>query len=784
MRARCRPGWMPPRRAERPAGATHGVAAALLLGCAGAAAEPQVRLLDVWLNGQAVQANTLVLEEGGTLFAPATALAAWRLRPTDPPRRLDGADHHSLQAWSPQVQADTQRLLLWAPAEAFTAQTLHLQPRLPESSATAADTPDHLPLGLSLDYALRLDHERRAHHGSALLDLKAFGLVPQASLRHSGLLQWGSQAGFSRRWRRLDTAWRHARPEHAWRTTVGDTLGCGSDLVPTVRMGGVQLTTDHALQPDQPTHPVPAVQGSAQVPSGVDLLVNDQPAGSVNVAPGPFTLQTLPTLSGAGEIRLVQRDIQGNEQVRTVPYYNTPRLLRDGLAERCLEAGWLRRDYGLPTDRYQDRFAAATWRRGWGDTLTTSARAAQADTVQGLHLGLHWVPAHLGVITVQLGRSRADGVGTGHSLRLGVERIAPGYHLSANLERAQAGFRQIDGLPAPQRRAALFGGRTFGATSWSAGGVWQRNARGTPLRVLTTSVQRRVGPLWQMGLSALRRNGEWQAALVITRPLDAATVLAARAQAGADAGLAVQAQRNEPLTGGAGWRVQASSGDQRSAAAGWSWLGDTGRLEVQALTSGHSNDTALRTTYQGGLIWLGGAPVLGRALGDSVAARVEVPGMAGVRVQLNRRDVAVTDAKGHAWVVGLQPWEDNLIGLSAEDLPLDALLGVADLRLRPPADTVVIARFDSRRTRSALLVVQRPNGDAVAAGSRARLLDAPETSSAPFAHGGQVFLSDLQAHNRIRIEGPQGVCHLAFALPVDAPLQPQLGPFACTELVP
>ena len=776
MRAPCRPASMPRQCAEHTRRGS-GVGAALLLACAGVAAEPQGRLFDVWLNGVPVQANALVMEEGGALYAPASALGAWRLKPDDAPRHWEGAAHHSLQAWSPRVDAGTQRLLLWAPAEAFAPQVLHLS--RPAQGADEGGWAESF--GLALDHALRLDHERGSTQGSALLDLRVFGLVPQASLRHSGLLQVGPlDTQGTKRWRRLDTVWRHANPRTMWRTTVGDTLGCGGDLAPTVRQAGVQLHTDFGLQPDQAPYPVPAVQGSAQVPSGIELLVNDQPAGTVDVGPGPFTLQTLPTLNGAGEIQLVQRDVQGNEQVRTVPYYNSPRLLRDGLTEHCLEAGWLRRDYGLATDRYQDRIAAASWRRGWGSTFTTSARAVAGDAVQSLHLGMHWVPAHLGVVTLQLGRSQADGAGSGHSLRLGVERVAPGYHFSANLERAQDSFRQTDGLRAPQHRAALFGGRTFGAFSWSAGGVWQRNARGVPLRVLTTSVQRRLGPHWQMGLSALQRNGRWQAALLLTRPLDSATVLAVRAQAGGEGGLAVQAQRNEPLEGGAGWRAQAGAGEQNSAAAAWSWLGDAGRLELQAAGGSTRRDTAMRATLQGSLIWLGGLPVLARSLGDGAVARVEVPGMPGVRVQLNRREVATTDANGRAWVFGLQPWEDNLIGVATEDLPMDALLGFADLRLRPPDNAVVRARFDSRRSRSAVVVVRFADGQPVAAGSRARPASALRQTGAPFALGGRVYLHDLQDQNRIRIDGPQGVCFLAFAAPPDTELQPQLGPFTCS----
>lgn len=757
------------RRAER----RRAGAVALMVFSGAAFAAPQFRSLDVWVNGAPADAGALIVEENGTLYASATSLALWRLKPTDAPRSIDGAAHHSLQAWRPQMDARTQRLNLSADATAFTGQVLSMgAPVQPDAPIAGEPSP-----GLALDYILNMDRDRHGTQGSAYIDLRAFGLTPHGGLRHTGVVRSGPLLPGEERWHRLDTAWRHADADDMRRVTVGDTLSCGGDISPTLRFAGVQVNSDPSLQPDRVMHPLPSVQGSAQVPSGVDLLINDRPAGSVSVGSGPFSLQTLPALTGAGEIRIVQRDVQGIEQVRTVPYYTSPRLLRAGLSDSCAEAGVLRVNYGLPSDHYSGRFAAGSWRYGVSDTFTGVVRAESGSAVRSLRLGMHWVPAQLGVLSVQTAHSVADGVGAGQSLRLGAERVASRYHLSAALDMADAQFRQTDGTRAPQRRASLFGGWTVGETSWSAGGVWQQNASGTQTRVFTTTVQRRLGVDWQMGLSALRRDGLWSAAIMLTRQLDRDTSLATRVQAGDDAGVAVQAQRHEPDAGGMGWRVQGGSGQNRALGA-VSWLGDSGRLEVQAARLASNDSAALRATYSGGLIWLGGAPVLGRALGDAVAAQIEVEGMPGVGVQLNRREVAVTDEHGRAWVFGLQPWQDNVVGISPDALPLDMLVSAPEIRLRPQAESVVKARFPARRTRSALVVVRQANGEPIAAGSRARLGN--ETAQgAPFAQGGQVFLSDLQDHNTLRVEGPHGVCKLVFDAPAADALQPRLGPFTC-----
>lgn len=749
----------------------------LALDAAGQTPLPLVRWLDVRINGHALDEAAPVVEIGGQFLAPVESLAAWQLAPQDEPRLIDGRPHHSLSAWQPRLQAATQTLLLSVPAEGFVSRRLPWQ-------AGRIDSPvleTHAAPGLSLDYSFNLDRDRAGSQASTLTDLRAFGLWPQTVLHQTTLWRQGSTLPGQPRMQRLDTSLRHADPEGLWRTSVGDTLSCGGELAPTVRMAGVQLRTDFGLQPDRAQYPLPLVQGSAQVPSGVDLLINDQPAGSLSVGPGRFLLDDLPAVTGAGEVRLVQRDVQGIEQVRTVPFYASPRLLRPGLREQCAEAGRLRLNYGLPGDRYQGSLAALAWREGLTDTLTGLARVETGGAVRNLHLAAHWVPAQLGVVSLQWTASRSTGQ-QGQALRLGLERVTPRYHLSARVETADSGVRQIDGSLPPARRASLFGGWTWGRASTSVGQVWQRSASGAAQRVFSASVQQRIGGDWQMGLSALRREQRWSMAVMFTRALERDTSLAVRVQGGAEAGTAVQVQRHEPETGGAGWRLQGGSGASR-AVAGWSWLGDLGRLELQAARAA-SGDTAERLTWQGGLIWLGDRPVAGRALGDAVVARIEVAGLPGVGVQLNRREVAVTDAQGRAWVHGLQPWEDNIIGISPERLPMDMLVGLHEVRIRPPGDTVVSARFPTRRSRAALLRVRHSDGRPVAPGARARLDADGPGMGVPFGLDGEVFLGDLQDRNRLLVEGRAGVCVVEFDLPTDAGVQPTLGPFTCREQLP
>lgn len=742
-----------------------------------APAQAQTQLLEVWLNGESVDAFAPLLLDQGQWYAPASALQRWRLRPSDAPRLWHGEAHHGLQAWRPQLDSVNQRLVLQADPRDFHLQQL----RLDQSVSAAAPLIEPLP-GAALDYHLHTERHGSHSSSAALMDLRAFGWNSGSLLRSSGVLRLGDTPQGLPQWQRLDSAWQHNDPEGLWRASVGDSISCGGELAPALRFAGLQFGTDFGLRPDLVTQPQPSVSGSAQVPSGVDLLIDDRSVGSAQVGPGGYTLDRLPSVTGAGEIRVVQRDVLGVERVQLVPYYSSPRLLRQGLQEHCVEAGVLRRGYASSADHYQGTFVAGALRRGISDQLTLMARAEAGASVRAVHLGAHWVLAQAGVLSLQAAHSQADATGSGARAAVGFERVARQGSLSASFEAAERDFRQLDGGRAPLRRAALFGGSAIGRTSVSGSLIWQRSATQRSTRVATVSLQRRLGAHWHAGLSVYHRESQLNAALLLTRAIGSDTTVAARLQSGESHGVAVQAQRSEAPAGGVGWRLQAGN-EQLRGLAGVSWLGEHGRAEVEAAQWQGDADARLRASLQGGVLWLGGRPLLGRTLGDSSAARVEIEGMAGVGVRLNHRDTAITDARGHAWVWGLQPWQDNTLGLAADVLPLDVVLGVPEMRVRPPAQTVVRVRFDARRTRSALLVVQHPDGSPVAAGARAYAIESgagADHLGAPFANGGQVWLSDLQAHNQLLVDSPQGRCRLSFSLPDGPDPAAPLGPYTCT----
>src|SRR3546814_5580560 len=83
-------------------------------------------------------------------------------------------------------------------------------------------------------------------------------------------------------------------------------------------MAGVQWRRDFGLQPQLLTDPIPQFFGEAALPSAVELYVNGVRQYSGQIAPGPFTLNTVPNLNGSGAAQVVITDALGRS--RTIDF--------------------------------------------------------------------------------------------------------------------------------------------------------------------------------------------------------------------------------------------------------------------------------------------------------------------------------------------------------------------------------------------------------------------------------------------------------------------------------
>lgn len=180
-------------------------------------------------------------------------------------------------------------------------------------------------------------------------------------------------------------------PSNMTRLTLGDTTTVFNPLINSLRFAGLSWGTNYTERPNFIYWNTPALQGSARLPSTVDLYINGVSIYSQKVSPGEFNLQTGAQIQQAGNAQIVVEDVLGNRSVQSFPILVTNRLLRPDLSEYNISLGKLRYNYNIKSDDYRDFFSNFYYRRGLSNVTTLGSNFLYSDKIQ--NLGLMWTQA-------------------------------------------------------------------------------------------------------------------------------------------------------------------------------------------------------------------------------------------------------------------------------------------------------------------------------------------------------------------------------------------------------
>jgi outer membrane usher protein len=560
-----------------------------------------------------------------------------------------------------------------------------------------------------------------------------------------------------------------------------------------VRYGGLRWGRDFGLRPGFVTMPLPSVAGEAALPSTVDLLVNDSRRLSQSVRPGPFDIRNVPVITGAGELNLVVHDLLGRQTVIRQSYYASPRLLAPGVSDFSLEAGWMRTGFGVDS-QYGDAFGRGTFRRGITPWLTGEGSLELQRDRHAAGFELASLLGTWGVGRVAVGASRDHLQASpeqGGLVQAGIERSTPVGGGALQYEHATRGFAPFGesrdpAAPAARSRdqlLATIGGRLWGPLNGGVSYVRRTQWDGERTSSLGLSLNMPVGQAATLSFAAARRLDDsraWSGSINLNVPLGNDLYTGARVERGEDGHTAasVLAVRNAPAGPGLGWRAESSTEPRQRARGGLQFNTDHGDLTADVVADAAAR-VSTRAGARGTVGMMAGLPFASRPVGQGSFAVVQLQDMPGVPIKRSNQVVATTDDRGLAFVPGLVPWNRNVIEIDAADLPLDAEVESVSQEVVPYARSGALVHFKARRTRQALLVLHRRDGEPVPVGTRVQLL--PAGTGFEAGRRGEIWLTDLTGEQqRVRVSWPGGGCELTLSMPPSHDGEPvTLGPLQC-----
>jgi len=609
------------------------------------------------------------------------------------------------------------------------------------------------------------------------LELGLFG--PQGVLTHSQLAQRRDGEGSATR---LDSTWTVDFPKRLATLRVGDAISAPGTWGRSVRFGGVQFGTNFATQPTLVTTPLLDARGEAIVPSTVDVFVNGRRVASEDVPPGPFSIERLPPITGAGELQVVVTDALGRQQVISQPYYTGRALLRPGLNEYSFEAGVVREDYGLRSDAYGDPVFAGTFRRGLSERLTAEVHAESRHggaTAAGVDTA--WQLGDLGIVTLT---AAAGGDGAiGWLGGVGFERSGPRTSVFVRTQYRSEQFAQLGSTLLRQHpRRFSFGGvglnfGQLGNLQMSYGEQTHWSGPGTRTIGLSHTVT--LGSMGYLGFTASRtmsRGGTTDLFLNWSMPLGDQRTVGLSLQHSPDRGdlepveAVASLQKSLPSGAGTGYYVSLSASDD--AQLDYALQGESGLLGVQYARRDGSD--GWRASANGGLAVTSAGVMPSRRLDRSFAV-VRVADYPGITVYVENQPVGRTDERGRLLLASLRPYEINAVSVDPRELPLDASLTSTTMSVTPAYRSGPIVPFPVIRASAATLRLVTEDGNPVPAGATV----ITDSERVPVALDGLVYLTQAAGRHDARADWAGGSCRFSFERQEGGDPQPDLGTLPC-----
>lgn len=751
-------------------------------------------LLEVELNQQRLPAiSHCYIDKLGQLWVSEADLKNWGLLlPTHTPAKYHQKSYYQL-SWYPYLtyQIDRYAMKVWitAPPTCFPATVFGAQLKSNEVFRPSAP-------GGFLNYTATAINNANSHQNnvSALTELGVFNRwgVGTANILFYNDYQNNTQNLHAVR---LDSTWILDQPEQMATWRFGDAVTGALDWSGAARFGGIQYATNFSTQPNFITFPLPAYKGEAVLPSNLNVFVNNTLRQQQTINNGPFILDNIPVVTGAGTVNIVTQDILGRRQVINLPYYTSPTLLKSDLTNFSYELGFIRDNYGIDSDSYSHFLTTGTYQRGITDKLTLGAHAELLSAQQTLGFSGNYLLNQYGIVSFALVGSH-NYCGPGALASVGFNRQTPTLSYGAKATVTTTNFSEIGiqpGPAAPTITNQVFVGYdtcAYGSVGLSYTDMNNQAFFGSEatlnnqhIELMTATYSRQVyksASLVCGGATDLCHSENGQVFISLVFGLDESRSLSAYTSyknQNHEIQPFFQLSKNLPLGNGYGYHVLTTNNLADSLGGDISWQNDIGAYTARVYQA--PNQLSYELDASGSIIHLGGDTHLARQMTNSFAL-VQVPGFKDVGVYYQNQLMGHTDAQGNLLIPQILAYQENKIEIDPKTLPLNTSFETTQETVLPYYHSGQVVKFNVKKIRGVNLHLVMVNGEFVPPGATVKLENDEKGIEYPVSYEGEIYLANVATDTvKGTVEWDDHVCHFTVKLPATDQAITELGNVTC-----
>jgi outer membrane usher protein len=634
--------------------------------------------------------------------------------------------------------------------------------------------------------------EYKAAINGANLSLDARAFSKFGTLRQTGILGTTTFADFTAL--RLDSTWSYSDQAKLRTYRLGDIISGGLRWTRPIRMGGAQVQRNFVLRPDLITMPLPFIEGTAAVPSTLDVYIGDLKTYSGAIEPGRFNIDSIPVYTRSGKARLVLTDATGRSVATESDFFTSPDLLKRNLYDFSADMGVVRRNFGTDSFGYDDELVGlASMRYGLNDAITAEGHIEAKSDLVDAGIGALISGRQLGLFNVAVAGSQF-GADQGFFLHAGWEGNFGNLSMQASTSRtfgkyfdlAAATELPLNGQPfsagVPLALDQVSFGYSFPKIKSGVGlsFIHQAKLGGDDEYILSGSFSHSFEnsmSLFINGYSDFGGTNDYGVFVGLSVPLGA-NVSSSAGISTTRTSVTASAEVSRPFgykQGDYGWRVSRNQSNKSYTSAGGSYRTGKGVISGNINQQGNSGVSA-NAAFNGSVVVAGGGVFLGDNIDDAFA--VVDAGEEGVKVNYENRYAGKTGKNGKLLLPGLHAYQKNKIEIDVNDLPLGASVAMSDTEVVPADATGLLVDFGVKQdAASVLLTLTDDNGKSLPEGSEVLLEGS--TDSFFVGYDGEVYVTGATAHNMLTVKLATSLCEARFDYKPGSGNQTSIGPVKC-----
>lgn len=744
----------------------------------------QKLLYEVFLNNQDTEAISLFLKDTqNNLYVDANTINSWGLMmPTETPMRYLDRDFYNLaeyKGYTHEVNPQALTINLNFPGKYFSASNLTLK-------NNQLNPPDKSPIGGYLNYNLYstgpLTHTNISTQvqSSGLFAGTLFG--PFGNINTEYLLTNGASNPGSNNPIRIQSFYQLDFPNKMETLIIGDSTTTPGSWGQAVAFGGISWQSNFGTQPNYTTYPLPVATGVASVPTSIQLYANNMLISNQRITPGPFTIDNIPVVNGAGTLNVASTNVLGQQVVTLIPYYVSSSLLKPGLQNFSYQLGFVRENYGINSNLYGPLIGIVSDAVGVTNHLTLEGDVQAMLDQQNYGGGFAYSLFDYLILSGAFAGSQ-NPLGNGVLVQIGVEHQAMrGISYGGTVILTSPKYLQIampTNNPSPSTQIQAFMGSTL-FKIYSAGlsftEINNRNAQGS-MNFISVNLSRNISKLMTLTLSGLTNvTGveNHSLSLVLNMAFDTHYNLNFNdTDQGSMMGMPGYNQLittfNKTLPQGPGYGYQLQTTNYSKNYQGQhpddyqgTYALNTDNVNVSASVANQGQLTSYQASANGAITYLDRGLYLSPQVQGSFAL-AEIPELANTPIYYNNQLVGKTNANGNIIIPNLQPYTDNKITINPVQIPLDERIGATQMHTTPYAKQGVIVKFPISKIHPASFSLVQTNGSYVPVGTIVNLND--NSKDYYVGYEGKVYVPELpQGVNKLKAIWDKGSCETTITI--------------------